>query len=172
MSCRHHSVRAPRARRPIAWRVPHTWRNRYPHGVLGVGCARQPAVQVCWRPGSVCACTCMCVRARTSHFCDALERASVNGERILIRGGGWSPDLFLRDDPVRLTQQVWATPVQHPACSVTLWVVRACLSAGHDAGHGTEFYPSRRQNGALECWCRGSVCITSRTKFLGSGQLF
>ncbi len=29
----------------------------------------------------------------------------VNGKRILIRGGGWSPDMLLRNDPARLREQ-------------------------------------------------------------------
>lgn len=29
------------------------------------------------------------------------DRYRVNGNPIMIRGGGWSPDLFLRTDPIR-----------------------------------------------------------------------
>jgi exo-1,4-beta-D-glucosaminidase len=30
----------------------------------------------------------------------------INGKAILIRGGGWTPDMMLREDPVRLEQQI------------------------------------------------------------------
>ena len=31
---------------------------------------------------------------------------SINGKRILIRGGGWSPDMLLRENPARLEEQI------------------------------------------------------------------
>ena len=30
---------------------------------------------------------------------------SINGKNILIRGGGWSPDMMLRDNPQRLREE-------------------------------------------------------------------
>ncbi len=43
------------------------------------------------------------IREVTSEFTDQGHRVfSVNGKRILIRGGGWAPDMLLRSSPARL----------------------------------------------------------------------
>ena len=31
---------------------------------------------------------------------------TINGQPLLIRGGGWAPDMFLRDDPARMGAEV------------------------------------------------------------------
>jgi exo-1,4-beta-D-glucosaminidase len=33
---------------------------------------------------------------------DSYRQFSINGKPLLIRGGGWAPDMFLRDDPIRM----------------------------------------------------------------------
>jgi exo-1,4-beta-D-glucosaminidase len=38
---------------------------------------------------------------RYARHASSADRASVNGRPILIRGGGWSPELFLRTTPER-----------------------------------------------------------------------
>src|SRR5206468_1549751 len=45
------------------------------------------------------------IRQVTSEFTPQGGRLfKVNGKPILIRGGGWSPDMLLREDPVRVEQ--------------------------------------------------------------------
>jgi exo-1,4-beta-D-glucosaminidase len=46
------------------------------------------------------------IREVTSQVLDNSRRLfSVNGKNILIRGGGWSPDMMLREDPQRLEDE-------------------------------------------------------------------
>jgi exo-1,4-beta-D-glucosaminidase len=46
------------------------------------------------------------IREVTSELTDQGHRLfRVNGKRILVRGGGWSQDMMLRQDPVRLREQ-------------------------------------------------------------------
>ena len=43
------------------------------------------------------------IRSVSSHLTEQGYRQFViNGKRVLIRGGGWAPDMFLRDDPKRM----------------------------------------------------------------------
>jgi exo-1,4-beta-D-glucosaminidase len=47
------------------------------------------------------------VREITSELDDQNHRVfKVNGKRLLIRGGGWAPDMMLRQDPVREEQEI------------------------------------------------------------------
>ncbi|MGY0233531.1 glycosyl hydrolase 2 galactose-binding domain-containing protein [Longispora urticae] len=45
------------------------------------------------------------VRGVTTRVEDDIRHYAINGRPLVIRGAGWSPDLFLRDDPARLAQQ-------------------------------------------------------------------
>jgi exo-1,4-beta-D-glucosaminidase len=46
------------------------------------------------------------IREITSELNESGKRVfSINGKKILIRGGGWGPDMLLRDNPQRLTDQ-------------------------------------------------------------------
>jgi len=45
------------------------------------------------------------IREVTSELTDGHRLFRVNGKRILVRGGGWSQDMMLRQDPVRLREQ-------------------------------------------------------------------
>ena len=43
------------------------------------------------------------VRSVSSHLTkDGYHQFVINGKPLLIRGGGWAPDMFLRDDPARM----------------------------------------------------------------------
>jgi exo-1,4-beta-D-glucosaminidase len=46
------------------------------------------------------------IRQITSELVAANSRAfSINGKKILLRGGGWSPDMMLREDPTRMEDE-------------------------------------------------------------------
>ena len=40
-----------------------------------------------------------------SPLAKSIETVTINGKKILIRGGGWSPDMMLREDPQRLRDE-------------------------------------------------------------------
>lgn len=43
------------------------------------------------------------IRSVSAHLtADGYQQFVVNGKPLLIRGGGWAPDMFLRDDPARM----------------------------------------------------------------------
>lgn len=43
------------------------------------------------------------IRSVTAHLtADGYQQFVINGQPLLIRGGGWAPDMFLRDDPARM----------------------------------------------------------------------
>src|SRR6185312_8869227 len=62
----------------------------------------------------------------------------VNGKNVLIRGGGWSPDMFLRSDPNRLAQEFQV-------------IVHMGLNAIRQEGklETPEFYDLADQNGIM-----------------------
>jgi len=93
---------------------------------------------------------------------------TVNGKNVLIRGGGWSPDMFLRSDPSRLEQEFQV-------------ITHMGLNAIRQEGklETPEFYNLADQNGIMllpgwECcdkWQSGSSFSSSDYKIAQNSML-